>query len=139
MSITDVDDLSPLEGDVSKHEESVAATPGPEHLNEIRLCGRLAAVPEEKVLPSGDALVTFRLVVTRLPNRQRAGGRAVAVDTIDCTAWSAALRKRVARWERGDLVSVEGALRRRFWHANGGARSRYDVEVRRASRQRRAG
>lgn len=125
---------------MSKNERSVAATPEADHLNEIRLCGRLAAMPEEKVLPSGDALVTFRLVVTRPTSRQRGqGGGRAAVDTIDCTAWSAALRKRVARWERGDLVSVEGALRRRFWHANGGARSRYDVEVGRASRQRRAG
>ena len=108
-------------------------------VNEIRLCGRLAAAPSEKVLPSGDPLVTFRLVVPRPVSRRRgpAGGRVPSVDTIDCSAWSAALRRRVVGWESGDLITVEGALRRRFWHASGGARSRYDVEVLKASRRRR--
>lgn len=108
--------------------------------NEVRLSGRLAAAPEEKVLPSGDAVVTFRLVVPRALSRRRgpAGGRVPSVDTIDCSVWAAALRRRVVRWEGGDLITVEGALRRRFWQASGGARSRYDVEIRQASRQRRA-
>lgn len=116
------------------------AEPGAGHLNEIRLCGRLAATAEEKVLPSGDAVVTFRLVVARPPTRRRgeAAGRVASVDTIDCSVWGPALRHRALRWERGDLIALEGALRRRFWQTQGGARSRYDVEVRRASRQRRA-
>ena len=109
-------------------------------VNEVRLCGRLAAEPEERVLPSGDSLVTFRLVVLRPASRRKgpAGGRAPSVDTIDCSAWSAALRRRVVTWTAGDLISVEGALRRRFWHSPAGARSRYDVEVVQASRRRRA-
>lgn len=109
-------------------------------VNEVRLCGRLAAAPEERVLPSGDALVTFRLVVSRPASRRRgpAGGRVPSVDTIDCSAWGAALRRRVGNWAAGDIVTVEGALRRRFWHSAAGARSRYDVEVVKASRRRRA-
>ena len=111
-----------------------------EAVNEIRLSGRLAAAPEERVLPSGDALVTFRLVVSRPASRRRgpAGGRVPTVDTIDCSAWSAALRRRIGGWAAGDLITVDGALRRRFWHSPGGARSRYDVEVLKASRLRRA-
>jgi single-strand DNA-binding protein len=113
---------------------------GNEHVNEIRLRGRLAASPVEKLLPSGDVVVTFRLVVSRPPNHRRgqAGGRVASVDTIECSAWGAALRRKVVRWGDGDLITVDGAIRRRFWQAQGGARSRYDVEVRRAIRERRA-
>jgi single-strand DNA-binding protein len=35
------------------------------HVNTVTLCGRLAAEPEQRELPSGDTLLTFRLVVDR--------------------------------------------------------------------------
>jgi single-strand DNA-binding protein len=98
--------------------------------NLVQLQGRLAAAPDCKVLPSGDEVVTFRLIVARRP----AAKYGPKVDTIDCTAWSAALRRRAASWGPGDLLTVEGRLRRRFWRSPQGPRSRYDVEVRRVSR-----
>lgn len=98
--------------------------------NVVRLRGRLAAAPEARTLPSGDEVLTFRLIVDREPSR----GSSVTVDTIDCTAWSAGTRRRVAAWEPGQPVLVEGALRRRFWRSAKGTRSRYDVEVRHARR-----
>ena len=93
--------------------------------NRVLLQGRLAAVPEERTLPSGDALVTFRLVVDR--SRPREGGPTI--DTIDCVAWTAALRKRLLRLEAGAELEVGGALRRRFWRSDRGAVSRCEVEV----------
>lgn len=39
--------------------------------NEVRLVGRVSGRPEERVLPSGDRLMTFRVVVTRDPPRGR--------------------------------------------------------------------
>ncbi len=43
--------------------------------NEVLLVGRVAAVAEERELPSGDLLSTFRLVVDRPPGvRGTAGG-----------------------------------------------------------------
>ena len=107
--------------------------------NVVTLTGRLAASPETLELPSGDLVMTLRLVVAR-PKRRPASGRSrtASVDTIDCTVWSAAVRRRIERWEPGDIVTVEGALRRRFWQSAGGARSRYDVEVSNARRERSA-
>ena len=35
------------------------------HCNAVRLVGRVSGVPEERELPSGDRVVTFRLVVER--------------------------------------------------------------------------
>ena len=47
---------------VSKKKE--AADPD-EAVNEVRLVGRVSQTPEERVLPSGDVLWTFRVVVPR--------------------------------------------------------------------------
>jgi single-strand DNA-binding protein len=100
--------------------------------NEVRLVGRLAAAAEEKQLPSGDVLVTFRLVVDRPPAHRRE--RSPTVDTIDCSAWRADVRRSVRRWQAGDTIEVSGALRRRFWRGASGAASRSEVEVASARR-----
>lgn len=98
--------------------------------NEVVLVGRLAAEVEERTLPSGDVLATWRLVVGRPPARpRRDGGRPVTVDTLDCVAWTGRLRQSARRLRPGDVVQVEGALRRRFWRAGAGAASRCEVEV----------
>jgi single-strand DNA-binding protein len=104
--------------------------------NEVVLAGRLAAPGEERTLPSGDLLVTFRLVVAR-PQAARVPGRPT-VDTIDCTAWGAAVRRSVLGWNAGDVVEVTGALRRRFWRGGSGATSRTEVEAVRAKRLAKA-
>lgn len=110
---------------------------GIEYLNEVRLRGRVAAAPEERVLPSGDPLVTLRLVVAR---PERAGPRSRAkddgsaaramVDTLDIACWTAVTRRSAGRLTAGEVVEVEGALRRRFFRAGAGSVSRYEVEAR---------
>lgn len=108
--------------------------------NEVVLVGRVAAAAEERELPSGDLLCTWRLVVDRPPPgpRRAAAGRAVTVDTLDCTAWSAPVRRAARGLQPGDVVAVEGALRRRFWRAGAGAASRCEVEVASVRRLARA-
>lgn len=103
--------------------------------NDVTLVGRLAAPAEERELPSGDAIATFRVVVGRPP---RAGSRAPAVDALECVAWAGAARRTVLGWAKDDVVEVTGALRRRFWRAGGGAASRTEVEVLRARRVAKA-
>lgn len=101
-----------------------AATTG---TNSVQLVGRVSAAPSAQTLPSGDPVVTFRLVVDRPPDPSRP--RAPRVDTIDCTAWRADVRRTVGRWHAGDVVSISGSLRRRFWRGAGGPASRSEVEV----------
>ena len=122
----------------------VEAAPGRSvSANHVVLVGRLAAPASGRTLPSGDELITWRLVVDRPPERSRgvgAGGRAVTIDTVDCVGWTAGVRRSVASWAAGDVVRVEGALRRRFWRApTGGPASRYEVEALKVSRLARAG
>jgi single-strand DNA-binding protein len=100
-------------------------------VNTVELSGRVSGEPELRDLPSGDVLVTLRLVVAR-----PTGG---PVDTIDLACWSPSARRSAGRLTDGDHVHVMGALRRRFFRTPGGAASRYEVEVTKLSRRRVSG
>lgn len=97
-------------------------------VNEVIVGGRISGAPEERALPSGDTVVQLRLVVPRSSSSVRVGGGA-SVDTIDVACWTKALQRRAVRLKPGDLVTVRGALRRRFWRSPTGTASRYEVEA----------
>ncbi len=98
-----------------------------DQINAVRLSGRVSAAPEARILPSGDEVVSFRLVVRRSAAARRRSKQPV--DTIECTAWTARLRRSVRRLEAGDMVTVSGELRRRFSRGVGGAMSWVSVEL----------
>ena len=120
-------------------DRAPATDRGPGHANEVFLIGRLAADPVRRELPSGDPLVSFRLIVDRQPPARRAarssrvpgtpGARVPTVDTLDCAAWRKDVQRSLTRAEPGDVLEVHGALRRRFWRTGAGAASRSEVEV----------
>ncbi len=101
-----------------------APSQAPPSVNEVRLQGRWHGA-QQRELPSGDVLVTARVVVAR-PE----GG----VDTLDCAIWPARLRRKVLGWAEGSQVELDGSLRRRFWRTPAGAASRYEVHVSRIQR-----
>lgn len=96
--------------------------------NVVRLAGRVSGPPSERELPSGDRLVTFRLVITRERTPMTAKSRQTT-DWVDCAAWGARARRSAASWQVGDEVEVEGALRRRFFRTAGAASTRLEVEM----------
>ena len=107
--------------------------------NEVVLVGRVSGEPAERELPSGDVIVTWRVVVDRPPPRATdTGGRAQSIDTIDCVAWKPGARRTARGYVAGDVVAVEGALRRRFWRGGGALASRCEVEVAVTRRMARA-
>jgi single-strand DNA-binding protein len=114
----------------------------PTALNEVALRGRASAPGEERTLPSGDVIVTLRVVVPREGAGARrptgsAEARRASVDTIDVVCWTARTRRAALRLAAGDSVEVGGALRRRFFGGPAGRQSRYEVEattVRRVAR-----
>ena len=112
------------------------AEPATGPVNEVRLVGRVSQAPEERVLPSGDVLWTFRVVVPRSPARTES---RQTVDALECAVWGGRVRRSVATWAEGDLVEVSGSLRRRFFRAGSAAASRVEVEVTAGKVIRRAG
>ncbi|WP_068324234.1 single-stranded DNA-binding protein [Janibacter terrae] len=100
-----------------------------DEVNHVEFTGRVSGEPTVREMPSGDELVTLRVVVAR--------GEGHPVDTIDCACWSAGARRAALRLADGTRVRVEGSLRRRFFRTPGGASSRYEVEVARLVRDRR--
>ncbi len=104
-------------------------------LNDVRLRGRLSRAPERRVLPSGDEVVGLRLVVRR--------DDSSTVDTLDVSVGPGPAagarrapgqvgRRLLAAAERLDVdqrVEVVGQLRRRWWSAGEGRRSRLEVQA----------
>ncbi|UDY25277.1 single-stranded DNA-binding protein [Nocardioides sp. Kera G14] len=108
---------------MTTQNETPAAT---DAVNEVRLVGRLSVAAERRELPSGDAIMVFRVVVQR-PEVARRGTQTV--DVVECTAWRPGLMRTVGGWCAGDLVAIRGAFRRRFYQAGGRTLSRAEVEV----------
>jgi len=94
--------------------------------NVVRVVGRVSGDPQERALPSGDRLVTFRIVLPRpagYPSKQR-------VDVLDCAVRAPELLDAASSWHDGDRLEVYGAIRRRFFRgASGTAASRVEIEV----------
>lgn len=106
-------------------------------VNEVRLIGRLSLAAEDRELPSGDQLTAFRVVVNR-PRDKRRGSR-VQIDALECHTWISRVRRAAMTWQVGDVVEVNGSLRRRFFKTGGRLQSMTEVEVLSARRVSRAG
>ncbi|MEI8066093.1 MAG: single-stranded DNA-binding protein [Actinomycetes bacterium] len=96
-----------------------------ESINSVHILGRVGAPGVEKILPSGDALVEFRIVVDRAKPRSKKR----EVDVLEIAVWSARLRRRALALQEGQIVEVFGELRRRFWKGSAGVASRWQVEA----------
>ena len=90
-------------------------------LNDLMLRGRVSAQAVEKELPSGDKVVEFRLIVSRV---ERGG-----VDTLDIAAWSSKMRRSALTLKEGEWIEISGSIHRRFWSGPTGVASRWQVEA----------
>jgi single-strand DNA-binding protein len=117
----------PTSGTPAAHDEARSSS--------VILRGRITAEPVERALPSGDAIVTFRMSLPRTATPLSRGSRQRA-DWVDCAAASARVRRSVTSWAVGDEVEVRGVLRRRFLRGDGAVGSRLEVEALAARRVR---
>ncbi|GAB3589063.1 single-stranded DNA-binding protein [Calidifontibacter terrae] len=109
--------------------------------NEVHLIGEVRGIPELRRLPSGDEILALRVAVPR-PDKDRRSTRSPHNDLFDLTCFTAAARRTGLSLTDGDVVEVEGAMRRSVRRGAGGVTSRMDLEVhslRRCSPKRRAG
>lgn len=95
--------------------------------NHVVLRGRVADTAEPRTLPSGDEIVSFRLIVDRSRAARRRSRQLV--DTFDCSAWTVRLRDQARRLKPGDRVEISGELRRLFSRQVGGVSSRVFVDL----------
>ena len=95
-------------------------------LNDLLLRGRVSAPATVKELPSGDKVVEFRLIISRI---DRDG-----VDTLDIAAWSGETRKTALSLKSEEWVEVSGSIHRRFWQSPAGLASRWQIEAAEISR-----
>jgi single-strand DNA-binding protein len=95
-------------------------------LNDLLLRGRVSAPATVKELPSGDKVVEFRLIVSRI---DRDG-----VDTLDIAAWSGKTRKTALSLKSDEWIEVSGSVHRRFWQSPAGLASRWQIEASEISR-----
>ena len=95
-------------------------------LNDLLLRGRVSAPATVKELPSGDKVVEFRLIVSRI---DRDG-----VDTLDIAAWSGKTRKTALSLKDDEWIEVSGSVHRRFWQSPAGLASRWQIQASEISR-----
>ncbi len=95
-------------------------------LNDLLLRGRVSAPATVKELPSGDKVVEFRLIISRI---DRDG-----VDTLDIAAWSGKTRKTALSLKSEEWVEVSGSIHRSFWQSPAGLASRWQIEAAEISR-----
>lgn len=96
-------------------------------MNSVHLVGQVSGEPVARQLPSGDHVVSFRIVVPRSAAARRRTRQSV--DTVECSAWSASLRRVAHRLAAGDHVAVQGELRRTFRRSGAGVTSWVTVDV----------
>lgn len=97
--------------------------------NRVVLRGKVTKAPQVRELPSGSTIVVLRLSVPREEPTPMVRGSRQSVDWVDCTVWGSRARRSAGRWREGDVVEVEGALRRRFQRSASGPSTRLEVEI----------
>ena len=102
------------------------------HRNDVSLVGEISQAPQERMLATGAEIVTFRVDVAS--GDEDAGGR----DSFECTVRAARTRRAALAWDVGDVVEVNGAVRRRFYRVGGSSRPFVVIEADRARRVRAA-
>jgi single-strand DNA-binding protein len=102
------------------------------HRNEVLLAGEITDAPSLRTLADGRDVVTFRIDV-RVDT-----DTGVIRDSFDCTADNPRTRKSALGWAVGDVVEVEGVVRRKFYRSGAASRPFTVIEASRAKRLSRA-
>ena len=89
-------------------------------LNLVVLSGTLSAPPELRQFASGSQLVRYLVTVRSAEPKRR-------VDVVPVTVWNPEERLLELQPEKGRRIWVAGSVRRRFWEAEQGRRSRLEL------------
>lgn len=90
-------------------------------LNSVLIRGRVSSLGIEKIMPSQDRVVEFRIVI----NRETRSG----VDVLDIGAWNSKARRKALTLKVDEWVEIQGSIHRRFWQSAHGLASRWQIEA----------
>lgn len=100
--------------------------------NKVILMGNLTRDPELKYLPSGTAVATAGLAVSRTYTDRQSGERREEVCFVDLETFGRTAETMNEYLEKGRPVHIEGRLRYRTWETDDGQRrGKHDVFVER--------
>jgi single-strand DNA-binding protein len=106
-------------------ESTVAPTVAPDLpviVNSVILAGTIVVAGEFKPIAGDIEAVQWTMKVPRGPGRS-------GHDQFDCLALESVLQQQALAWAVGTPITVEGALRRRFFRTGGRTVTRIEVEA----------
>ena len=99
-------------------------------VNRVELVGWVGADPEQRFIPSGAAVISFRVATKRWAGRTDDGSRTVDTDWTAVEAWEK-LAEQCGRFLRkGSRVRVVGSLHTQSWEDRESGQKRYKTLVR---------
>jgi len=99
-------------------------------VNRVELVGWVGAEPEQRFVPSGVAVCSFRVATKRWAGRSDEGNRSVETDWTPVEAWDR-LAEQCARFiHKGSRVRVIGSLHTRSWEDRESGQKRFKTVVR---------
>ena len=99
-------------------------------VNTVELIGWVGADPEQRFIPAGTAVCSFRVATNRLSGRNEAGEWLVEAEWTTVEAWGH-LGERCGRFlHKGSRVRVLGSLQTQSWEDRESGQKRYKTLVR---------
>ena len=99
-------------------------------VNRVELVGWIGAEPEQRFIPSGAAVISFRVATKRWVGRSDDGSRTVDTDWTAVEAWEK-LADQCGRFlHKGSRVRVVGSLHTQSWEDRESGQKRYKTLVR---------
>jgi single-strand DNA-binding protein len=99
-------------------------------VNRVELIGWIGAEPEQRFIPSGAAVCSFRVATKRPAGRNESGERLFETDWTPIEAWDK-LAEQCGRYLRkGSRVRVVGSLHTRSWEDRESGQKRFKTIVR---------
>ena len=96
----------------------------------MELVGWVGADPEQRFIPSGAAVISFRVATKRWAARNDDGSRTVDTDWTAVEAWEKLAERCAQSLHKGSRVRVVGSLQTQSWEDRESGQKRYKTVVR---------
>jgi single-strand DNA-binding protein len=99
-------------------------------VNRVELVGWIGAEPEQRFIPSGTAVCSFRVATKRWSGRSDDGSRTVETDWTTVEVWEKLAERCAQSLHKGSRVRVVGSLHTRSWEDRESGQKRFKTVIR---------